>query len=321
LPLDPQLLARLGGLPVRARKVVEGVLAGLHQSPHHGQSVEFREHQEYAPGDEIKHIDWRAYAKLDRYYVKRFEMESNLRALLVVDVSGSMAFGRGPLTKLEYAAILAGALAVLLSRQGDQVALVLAGAPDDRAPRAPRVAGQSTAPTAATSPPAPGVRDFLPFGSSAGHVQELLRRLETARGAGKTTLAQALAFAAEKAGRRALVICVADLFDAVQGGGSLAALKQLRARRHDVLALQTLDREELDFPFEDPTRFVSLEGPELLDAEPRQLRESYLAELSRFISQARTELAHADSEHALCPTDAPPDRALLELLRRREMGG
>jgi uncharacterized protein (DUF58 family) len=307
LPLDPQLLARLGGLSVRARKVVEGVLAGLHQSPHHGQSVEFREHQEYAPGDEIKHIDWRAYAKLDRYYIKRYEMESNLKALLVVDASGSMAYGRGAMTKLEYAAVLAGALAVLLSRQGDQVALL--------------VAGQAAGGTAeADAPPAPGVRSFLPFAASSSHVQELLRRLEAARGAGPTTLEAALAFAAEKAGRRALVVCIGDLFDSAAGGGSVAALKRLRARRHDVLALQTLDREELDFPFEDPTRFQSLEGPEQLDAQPRQLRESYLAELRSFLDRTRAELARSDGEHVLCPTDAPPDRALLELLRRREGG-
>ena len=322
MSLDPQLLARLGPLQVRARKVVEGVLAGLHRSPHHGQSVEFSEHKEYAPGDEIKHIDWRAFAKLDKYYVKRFEMESNLRALLVVDGSGSMAYGRGAMTKLEYAAVISGALAVLLSRQGDQVGLLIAGAPE---------AGGEPLPA--------GVRSFLPFGTSPAHVQELLRRLDAARGTGPTTLAGALEFAAEKAGRRALVVCCSDLFDssepsepsepagAGQGGGgpagaqgSVAALKRLRARRHDVLALQTLDREELDFPFDDPTRFVSLEGPEQIDAQPRQIRDSYLAELGRFLEETRSELRRSDTEHALLPTDAPPDRALLQLLKKREEG-
>ena len=311
MSLDPKLLARLGPLQVRARKVVEGVLAGLHRSPHHGQSVEFSEHKEYAPGDEIKHIDWRAFAKLDKYYVKRFEMESNLRALLVVDGSGSMAYGRGGLTKLEYAAVIAGALAVLLTRQGDQVALLVAGAAEPGGERLPA-----------------GVRSFLPFGTSPAHVQELLRRLEAARGTGPTTLAAALEFVAEKAGRRALVVCCSDLFDSAgtvsgDGGpgsaaGSVAALKRLRARRHDVLALQTLDREELEFPFDDPTRFVSLEGPEQIDAQPRQIRDSYLAELARFLDETSSELRRTDTEHALLPTDAPPDRALLELLRKRE---
>ena len=304
MPLDPKLLARLGPLQVRARKVVEGVLTGLHRSPHHGQSVEFSEHKEYAPGDEIKHIDWRVYAKLDKYYLKRFEMESNLRALLLVDGSGSMSWGRGAMTKLEYAAVCAGALAVLLSRQGDQVALLIAGAPEPGGEPLP-----------------PGVRSFLPFGTSPGHVQELLRRLEQARGEGPTTLAPALEFAAEKAGRRALVICCSDLFDSAAQPGSVAALKRLRARRHDVLVLQTLDREELEFPFDDPTRFLSLEGPEQIDAQPRQIRDSYLAELGRFLEETKTELRRSDAELALFPTDAPPDRALLQLLRTREEAG
>src|SRR5205807_9836230 len=160
--LDPAPLARLGPLQIRARKVMEGVLSGLHQTPHHGQSVEFSEHKEYAPGDEIKHIDWRAFAKLDKYYVKRFEMETNLRALLVVDGSGSMAYGRGAMTKLQYGAVCAGALAFLLARQGDQVALLVAGD------------GGAT----------PGVRDFIPFASSPAHVQELLRRLDAETGRG-----------------------------------------------------------------------------------------------------------------------------------------
>ena len=182
MTLDPALLARLGPLQVRARKVMEGVLTGLHKSPHHGQSVEFAEHKEYAPGDEIRHIDWRAYAKLDKYYVKRFEMETNLRALLVVDASGSMNYGRGAMTKLQYAAVCAGALAYLLSRQGDQVGLCISGdAAPDSVERLPR-----------------GVRNFLPFASSPAHVQEMLRQLESASGRGPTLLPAALDYAAER---------------------------------------------------------------------------------------------------------------------------
>jgi uncharacterized protein (DUF58 family) len=292
--LDPALLARLGPLQVVARKVMEGVLTGLHKSPHHGQSVEFSEHKEYAPGDEIRHIDWRAFAKLDKYYVKRFEMETNLRALLVVDASGSMAYGRGAMTKLQYASVCAGALAYLLSRQGDQVGLCIAGD-----------AGIS-----------PGVRDFLPFASSATHVQELLRLLEGAQGRGTTLLPAALDFAAEKAGRRALVVVLTDLFDAT--GEAVRALKMLRSRRHDVLLLQTHDREELDFPFDDPTRFLSMEDERQIEAQPRQIRESYLREMRLFLESTRKELARADVEVEQIATDAPPDRVLLRLLARRE---
>lgn len=300
MTLDPALLARLGPLQLRARRVMEGVLTGLHKSPHHGQSVEFSEHKEYAPGDEIKHIDWRAYAKLDKYYVKRFEMETNLRALLVVDASGSMAYGRGAFTKLGYAATCAGALAYLLSRQGDQVGLLVAGEPDplstERLPK--------------------GVRSYLPFGASPAHVQELLRRLEREEGRGTTSLAPALDFAAEKAGRRALVIVLSDLFDATER--TVPALKMLRGRRHDVLLLQTLDREELDFPFDDPTRFLSMEDDRQIDAQPRQIRASYLEELQRFLDGTRRELARADVEVEQVATDLPPDRVLLRLLARRE---
>jgi len=293
-PLLPALLARLGPLQVTARKVMEGVLTGLHKSPHHGQSVEFSEHKEYAPGDEIRHIDWRAFAKLDKYYVKRFEMETNLRALLVVDASGSMAYGRGAMTKLQYASVCAGALAYLLSRQGDQVGLCIAG----------------------DGGTWEGVREFLPFASSPTHVQELLRMLEGSQGRGATLLPAALDFAAEKAGRRALMIVLADLFDATDR--SIPALKMLRSRRHDVLLLQTLDREELDFPFDDPTRFLSMEDDRSIEAQPRQIRESYLAEMRRFLETTRKELARADVEVEQIATDAAPDRVLLKLLARRE---
>jgi uncharacterized protein (DUF58 family) len=292
--LDPALLARLGPLQVRARKVMEGVLTGLHKSPHHGQSVEFSEHKEYAPGDEIRHIDWRAFAKLDKYYVKRFEMETNLRALLVVDASGSMAYGRGAMTKLQYAAVCAGALAYLLSRQGDQVGLVISGD------------GGATA----------GVRAFTPFASSPPHVQEILRQLETAQGSGPTLLPAALDFVAEKASRRALVIVLSDLFDATDR--AVPALKMLRSRRHDVLLLQIHDREELEFPFDDPTRFLSMEDDRQIEAQPRQIRESYLAEMGRFLESTRRELARSGVEVEQIRSDAPPDRVLLKLLARRE---
>jgi uncharacterized protein (DUF58 family) len=300
MTLDPALLARLGPLQVRARKVMEGVLTGLHQSPSYGQSVEFVEHKEYAPGDEIKHIDWRAYAKLDKYYVKRFEMETNLKALIVLDGSGSMAYGRGAMSKLQYGAVCAGALAFLLARQGDQVALLLAGDPDPgNTERLPS-----------------GVRAFLPFGSSNAHVQEVLRRLDGTAGRGPTDLAGALDFAAEKVGRRGLVIVASDLFDATER--SVPALKMLRGRRHDVLVLHLLDREELDFPFDDPTRFLSMEDERQIDAQPRQIRQSYLAELGRFLEETRRELTRADVDYVRVATDRAPDRVLLELLSRRE---
>ena len=282
---------------------MEGVLTGLHSSPHHGQSVEFAEHKEYAPGDEIRHIDWRAYAKLDKYYVKRFEMETNLRALLVVDGSGSMGYGRGPFSKLQYASVCAGALAYLLQRQGDQIGLLIAGA----------------AAPASTERLPPGVRAFLPFASSQAHLGQALMMLDSAQAAGPTLLPKALEYAAEKAGRRALIVVLSDLFDPSEA--TLPALKMLRGRRHDVVVLHLLDREELDFPFDDPTRFLSMEDERQIDAQPRQIRESYLEEMGRFLEATRRELTRGDVDYAQVTTDVAPDKALLDLLARREAGG
>jgi uncharacterized protein YcbX len=160
------------------------------------------------------------------------------------------------------------------------------------------------------------VREFLPFASSPTHVQELLKILDGSQGRGATLLPAALDFAAEKAGRRALMIVLTDLFDATDR--SIPALKMLRSRRHDVLLLQTLDREELDFPFDDPTRFLSMEDDRSIEAQPRQIRESYLAEMRRFLETTRKELARADVEVEQIATDAAPDRVLLKLLARRE---
>ena len=160
------------------------------------------------------------------------------------------------------------------------------------------------------------MRSFVPFASSPTHVQELLQRLDSAQGRGATLLSAALDYAAEKAGRRALLVVLSDLFDASER--SVPALKMLRSRRHDVLLLQTLDREELDFPFDDPTRFLSMEDERQIEAQPRQIRESYLSEMRRFLESTRRELARADVEVEQIPTDSPPDRVLIKLLARRE---
>jgi len=211
-----------------------------------------------------------------------------------------MAYGRGAMTKLQYGAVCAGALAYLLARQGDQVGLIVAGNAD----------------SGSTERLPPGVRSFLPFAASTAHVQEVLRRLDGAVGRGPTDLSGALDFAAEKTGRRGMVVVLSDLFDPTER--SLPALKMLRGRRHDVLLLHLLDREELDFPFDDPTRFLSMEDERQIEAQPRQIRESYLQELRRFLEDTRRELTRADVEYVQIPTDRAPDRVLLELLARRE---
>src|SRR5512135_408760 len=270
--LTPDLLARLATLKLRARAVAEGVLTGLHRSPHHGQSVEFAEHKEYTPGDEIRHIDWKAYGKTDKYYVKRFEQETNLRAWLVVDASGSMGY-RGPgaaMSKLEYASTLAAALAYLLVRQQDAAGLVAVGAEVVR----------SVAPRAAAS-----------------HLA-------------------ALDHVVEAAGRRSQVLLFSDLLDA--GEGVVRRLAQLQKRKHEVAVFHLLDPAELEFPFQDPTLFLSMEDDRQLEAHGREVRKGYLEVLGRWLEATRREAAEADVDYVLCRTDRPFDEVLLPFLARRE---
>ncbi len=289
--LSPDLLARLATLKLRARAVAEGVLTGLHRSPHHGQSVEFAEHKEYTPGDELRHIDWKAYGKTDKYYVKRFEQETNLRAWLVVDASGSMGY-RGPaaaMSKLEYASTLAAALAYLLVRQQDAAGLVAVGAEVVR----------SVAPRAAAS-----------------HLAALEETLERLVPAGPTRLDAAVDHVVEAAGRRSQVLVFSDLLDA--GEGAIRRLARLRKRKHEVAVFHLLDPAELEFPFQDPTLFLSMEDDRRLEAHGREVRKGYLEVLGRWLEATRREAAEADVDYVLCRTDRPFDEVLLPFLARRE---
>lgn len=291
--LDPKLLAKLGTTQLRARAVVEGVLSGLHRSPHQGQSVEFAEHKEYAPGDELRHIDWKAYGKVDRYYVKQFEHETNLRAFLVVDASGSMNY-RGPegiLSKLEYAAVLAASLSYLLVRQQDAVGLVIAKGRQIR---------------------------YLPPRAAMGHFPAILHHLEDLRGEGTTDLAAAADQVAEKARRRAAIFVLSDLFDF--SPGALKRLTDLRRMKNEVSVFHLLDPWELEFPFEDSTRFLDMEGEGELEVDPRAIRDSYLEEIGALCDRSRRACRDADVEYELVRTDAPLDRLLLRFLARRERG-
>jgi len=289
--LDPEVLARLGTLKLRVRAITEGILSGLHRSPHHGQSVEFAEHKEYTPGDDVRHIDWKAYGKFDKYYVKQFEQETNLRCYLVVDASGSMGWrgAEGRLTKLEYASALAASLAYLLVRQADAAGLVLC-------------AGQ--------------VVKAIPPQASAGHLQPIVEALMAAEPAGETRLGAAVDWIVENAPRRAAVVVVSDLFD--RDEGILKQLAQLARRKHEVTVFHTLDPAELDFPFEDPTLFLSMEDGRSVEAHGRDIRKGYLDQLAAWLARIKREAGEADLDYALCRTDRPLDEVLLPFLARRE---
>ncbi|HTN51997.1 MAG TPA: DUF58 domain-containing protein [Anaeromyxobacter sp.] len=289
--LDPAVLARLGTLKLRVRAITEGVLSGLHRSPHHGQSVEFAEHKEYTPGDEIRHIDWKAYGKFDRYYVKKYEQETNLRAYLVVDASGSMGYRGDPsrLTKLEYASALAASLAFLLVRQQDAAGLVV-------------VAGQ--------------VQRAVPPRAAASHLGTLVDALETVQPGGPTRLAAAVDWVIEHAPRRSSVLVFSDLMDPEER--VLRKLAQLGRRKHEVTLFHVLDRAELEFPFDDPTLFLSMEDDRQVEAHGRDVRKGYLDVVTRWLDEARRIAAEADVDYALCRTERPLEEVLLPFLARRE---
>lgn len=288
--LEPQLLADIGNLSMRARVVADSALAGMHRSRHHGSSVEFAEHKEYSPGDNIRHLDWRAFARFDRDYIKRFEDEANLRALTVIDQSGSMAYPESPdrLSKLSYSTTCAGALAYVLARQGDAVGVA----------------------TFSTS-----LKIKVPSRARRGHLQEVLSNLESLKAKGETKLDKALDALSEGLTRRSIVVIFSDLLDG--GLRALKAIARLRARKHDVVLFHVLDPDELDFPFEDSTLFRSMEDDREIQIDARAIRDAYLQEIERFTQDAETACRSARVEYHLMRTDQAPGPAIARFLARR----
>lgn len=289
--LLPEVLEKLGTLSLRARRIVEGALTGLHRSPHHGASIEFAEHKEYAPGDDIRHIDWKAYGRFDKYYVKRFEQETNLQGHLLVDGSGSMEYQSEDATwsKREYACVLAASLAYLLIRQQDAVGLL----------------------TFADTP-----NKFIPPRATTSHLRYITQALEALRGEGGTDIVRALDHVAEVGRRRSTVIVMSDFFDT--SPDLLDRLKHLRARGHDVAVFHILDPWELTFPFESLTEFEDMEDPgRKVVADPRGMREAYLEEIEEFVARVRNACREGDVDCVTVTTDQPPDRVLIKFLAAR----
>lgn len=274
--LDPEVLERLSGLELKARAIVEGYVSGLHRSPFRGFSVEFAEHREYVPGDDLRFLDWKVYGKTDRLYLKRYEEETNLEAHLLVDVSESMGYasadGQG-VSKLAFARMGAAALAYVITQQNDAAGLVTF---DDN------------------------VRTTVPARTGPAHLQELFARLTEARPAGVTGVGRALVQAGEALRRRGVVIVFSDLLDDPRE--VLRGLRHLRQRGHDVLLFHVLARDEVTFPFEKTTRFEGLERLPEVTADPLSLRTAYLAEvdgfrrtLKRACLQNRIDLVETDT--------------------------
>jgi uncharacterized protein (DUF58 family) len=295
--MDPKQLARLGSLPIKARVIVEGALSGLHRASVHGASVEFAEHKEYSPGDELRHVDWKAYAKLDRYYVKQFEQESQLTVYLVLDASASMAFAGDGLAKLEYAGLVMAALAYLVIQQQDKVGLITCG---DR-----------------------GLETLVPPRGRTTHLHDLMAVLEqivSRGGVGDESPAGALARIAELTRRRrALIVLASDLFDA--DDRTLPLLAQLRAQRHDVSVLHVLDAHERQFPYDGLTQFDALESQDKVLVNPGAIKRDYLERMEAFLVRTRGALTAAGVDYHLVQTDQPLEQTLLRLLVARSRLG
>jgi uncharacterized protein (DUF58 family) len=287
---DPQTLAKLHGLELRARHVVEGYISGVHRSPYHGFSVEFAEHREYVAGDDTRHIDWKVWGKTDKFYLKQYEEETNLTCYLVLDVSESMRYqsDAAAMSKLEYAQSVAAALGYLVLQQQDSVGLVTF----DRE-----------------------IRALVRASGNPSHLKQLLHVMDAATPERKTATGPIFHDLAERLKRRGVVVILSDLFDNVPA--MLAGLKHLRHRRHDVIVMHTLDPAELDFPFRQTTLFKGLEQlPEVL-TDPRALRKAYLNEFERFLHDVKLGCRTHHIDYLQLRTDQPLDIALSVYLSAR----
>jgi uncharacterized protein (DUF58 family) len=288
--LRPDVIAQVKRLDLKARFIVEGFLAGLHNSPFHGFSVEFSEHRKYAPGDDMRALDWNVYAKTDRFYIKKFQAETNLDCYLLVDQSASMNYGSpGLMTKMDYAICLAAGLAFLMVRQQDAVGLVTF---DEQ------------------------IRAFIPPKSRRSQLMRILGELTRAAPVGKTNLAAALHRVADRVKRRGLMVLFSDLL--TEPKPVIEGISHLRSRGHDVIVFQVLDKAEAEFPFDTPVRFVEPETGQAVDADPRAFRRGYLAALQEFVATYRRECHALQCDFMPVDTSMTFDKALLGFLLERQ---
>jgi len=286
--LHPETIARISRLDLRARHVVEGFIAGMHKSPFFGHSVEFIQHREYVAGDDLRHLDWKVWSKTDRYYIKQYEEETNLRSTLVVDVSESMHYGRGALNKYNYACTIAACLGYLLLRQQDSVGLITF---DDQ------------------------VRQTVPPRSQQTHIDGIIQGLHISRPQAKTDIEKIMRRVAETIGSRGMIILVSDLL--ADREPLFRGLEMLRHRRHDVLVFHVMDDDELNFPFAGTTRFEGMEELPHLLCDPRALRAGYIEALEEYLVEVRRGSARQGIDYALVRTGDYLDAVLSKFLHHR----
>ena len=286
--LPPEAVKRAQRLELRARHIVEGFLSGSHRSPYFGQSVEFVQHRQYVAGDDVRHIDWKVWARQDKLVIKQYEEDTNLRCSLLVDSSESMSYGSGELNKFEYACTLAACIALLVLRQQDAVGSVLF---DNK------------------------IRTRVPMRTSQSHLMDVLLSLENSKPAEKTDLEAVFKDVVQTFPRRGLMVLLTDLLGVEDS--VLRGIDTLRRAGHDVMVLHIMDDEELDFPFSDPTRFEGLESDSHLTCNPRALREGYLRALEQFLERVRRTCAASKCDYLLIRTSDAPDAVLSKIMNDR----
>lgn len=285
---DPEILARIANLTLRARRVVEGTISGQHKSPFHGFSVEFAEYREYVPGDDLKRLDWRVYGRTDRYYIKEYEEESNVRAWIVLDASASMKYGPKGRTKFDYAATLSASLATMLIEQQDPVGLALFDSQ---------------------------TRKLIPPAATQAQLVRIIGELEDSKPDRTTELGSMLQTHADQIKQRGLVTVVSDLLtnlDSFYDG-----LSRLQYRGHEILVFHVLHRDEVELPFKDNVLFRDIEGSEELFAEPWAFRQAYQDAMTEFTTSVRAGCGARGIDYTLLLTDEDLGVALSHYLHRR----
>jgi uncharacterized protein (DUF58 family) len=286
--LDPAIIARLGTIDLKARTIVEGFLTGLHRSPYKGFSVEFAEYRQYLPGDDLATLDWKVFARSDKHFVKKYEEETNLTCHMLIDVSKSMGYASGEVTKLQYASYLAGALAYLMHRQRDSFGLI---AFDE------------------------SIAALMPASARSGHLRAVLLALERLELGAGTNVAKPLNDLAAAVRKRGMVVLISDLLD--EPAQVLDGLKHFRYRGTDVIVFQILDPYELKFPFEQAARFRDMETAEEVMAVPASVRDDYVARMQSLIAFYRRELQLAGIDYCLLDTSQPLELGLMSYLMTR----
>ncbi|MBE7466892.1 MAG: DUF58 domain-containing protein [Planctomycetes bacterium] len=279
--LDPRILAKLPNLELVAKRLVQGAFVGYHKSPDFGYSVEFVDHRDYAAGDDLRTVDWRVWARKDKYFVKRFEMESQLKATVILDTSRSMAFGEGPLTKLEYGSYLSACIAYLLIHQNDMAGLVTF---DER------------------------VRQFVPPRGSRGHLRLILHALGQTQPGPATDVAAVCHHLAETIKTRGMVVLVSDLLDEPEA--VLRSLQHFQHKKHDVIVFHTLDDAELELPYEELSNFRDLESGRRLAVDPAVFRAQYRGRMQGFCEEIRQGCLKTGIDYHLIRTSQPIESIL-----------